>query len=91
MNILILVCALSVAAPDCQKDTALHIFHAPPSGVGLAGCARQGLLFAAESHLATRGSYAKVVCRSGVRTGTMAKVREVIEQDKGSHERLLAD
>jgi hypothetical protein len=65
MDILILVCALSLSAPQCQKDTAQHVFFAPPGGEDMSGCARQGLMFAAQSRLVTQGNYAKVVCRMG--------------------------
>jgi hypothetical protein len=72
MKILILVCALNVAAPDCQKDTAIDVFYAPPAGEDMSGCARQGLMFAAESRLVRPGSYAKIVCQNGVRGKTVA-------------------
>jgi hypothetical protein len=65
MDILILVCALSLSAPACQKDTAQHVFFAPPGGEDISGCARQGLMFAAQSRLVTPGNYAKIVCRMG--------------------------
>jgi hypothetical protein len=65
MDILILVCALSLSAPDCQKDTAQHVFFAPPGGEEISGCTRQGLMFAAQSRLVTHGNYAKIVCRMG--------------------------
>lgn len=76
MNILILVCAIAVAAPDCQKDTAIDIFYAPPSsdeGISLSGCARQGMLYAAESQLVKPGNYAKVICQNGKPARTVAK------------------
>ena len=67
MNILILVCALSVSAPDCQKATARDVFYAPPSDGGMVNCAREGLLYAAQSNLVTPGSYAKIFCEAGHR------------------------
>jgi hypothetical protein len=66
MNILILVCALATSAPDCQKNTAIDMFYAPPEASDMSGCARQGLMFAAESRLVKPGNYAKVVCQYSV-------------------------
>jgi hypothetical protein len=74
MDILILVCALSVAAPDCQKATAQHIFHAPPSDGGMVDCMREGLLYAAQSRLVTPGTYPKIFCRHVERLGHEAEV-----------------
>jgi hypothetical protein len=62
MEILILVCALGVAAPDCQHDTAIHVFYAPVPEPHHAGCLREGLLHAAGSDLVAPGTYPKVVC-----------------------------
>jgi hypothetical protein len=73
MKILILVCALTVAAPDCQKNTAIDIFYAPPAGDSISGCTRQGLLYAAESRLVGPGNYAKVVCQNGRPVRSIAK------------------
>jgi hypothetical protein len=76
MNILILVCAITVAAPDCQKDTAIDIFYAPPpadESLSFSGCARQGMLYAAESRLVRQGNYAKVVCQAGAGARKLAK------------------
>jgi hypothetical protein len=75
MEILILVCALATAAPDCQKDSAIHVFYAPPSPDSSAGCLRQGLLFAAQSRLVKPGTYAKVGCRYGRPVTTVAKIQ----------------
>jgi hypothetical protein len=67
MEILILVCALGVAAPDCQRETSIHSFHAPEVRAGMSGCLREGLLFAAQSELVQPGTYPKVVCISAGR------------------------
>jgi hypothetical protein len=67
MEIFILVCALSVAAPDCQKATSQHVFYAPPIDGSMVGCMREGMLYAAESNLVTPGHYPKVFCRFGDR------------------------
>jgi hypothetical protein len=68
MNILILVCATAMSAPDCQKTTAIDTFYAPPAeSESLAGCFRQGMMFAAQSNLVHEGNYAKIVCSYGQR------------------------
>lgn len=64
MSILILVCAISLSQADCRKDTAQHVFHAPPADGGMVNCMREGMLYAANSHLVTPGTYAKVACRA---------------------------
>jgi hypothetical protein len=61
--VLVLVCAASIAAPNCQRATAHHAFYAPPSTSGMVGCMRDGMLYAAQSGLVDSASYAKVVCR----------------------------
>jgi hypothetical protein len=63
LDVLILVCALSMSAPDCQRASAQHVFYAPPSDSSSANCLREGLMHAAQSHLVTADSYAKVVCQ----------------------------
>lgn len=62
MEALVLVCALAVSAPECRPETALRSFYAPGSATDIAGCLREGMLFAAESELVVAGSYPKIVC-----------------------------
>jgi hypothetical protein len=62
MTVLVLVCALTVAAPDCDKSTAIHIFYAPDAQYSLVGCLREGTMYAAQSGLITPGTYSKVYC-----------------------------
>ncbi|WP_159585813.1 hypothetical protein [Chelativorans xinjiangense] len=62
MDVLVLVCALAVAAPDCQRSTAIHGFYAPDPKPDLAGCLREGLLYAARSGLVMADTYPKVFC-----------------------------
>jgi hypothetical protein len=62
MEVLVLVCAAAVAAPDCQLDTAIHKFYVPGPQAGLAGCLREGMMYAAQSGLVGEDSYPKVVC-----------------------------
>ncbi|RWM70646.1 MAG: hypothetical protein EOR81_32435 [Mesorhizobium sp.] len=62
MDVLILVCALTVAAPDCQRNTVIGSFYAPDPKADLAGCLREGLLYAGQSGLVTPDTYPKVFC-----------------------------
>ena len=62
MEALILVCALAVSAPDCQKETSIATFYAPDPQVSLTGCMRHGMLFASQSRIVTPGTYSKIVC-----------------------------
>ena len=62
MNALILICALSVSARDCQKATAVDVFYAPESQENLTGCLTHGMLYATQSGLVESGTYTKVVC-----------------------------
>ena len=62
MNALILICALAVSAPDCQKKTSIHVFYAPEVQSGLAGCMTHGMLYASQSGLVDPGIYPKIVC-----------------------------
>jgi hypothetical protein len=62
MEALILVCALTVSAPDCQKTNAIAVFYGPEPQESLSGCLRHGTLFAASSRLVTEGTYSKIVC-----------------------------
>ena len=61
MEILILVCALGITAPDCQAHSAIHSFHAPEPPADVAGCLRHGLM-SPRSRAGAPGSYPKVVC-----------------------------
>jgi hypothetical protein len=60
--IMILVCALSTPAKDCQKDTATQIIHAPDEQDSLTSCMLYAIRYAAESNLVTKGYYPKVFC-----------------------------
>ena len=62
MNALILVCMLSVSAPDCQKNTSVHTFYAPEQQDNMAGCLTHGMLYASQSDLVEPGTYSKIVC-----------------------------
>jgi len=62
-KILILVCANSVSAPDCQTDTALDIIQGPLVSSVMA-CGLQGQAYFAQTSLAQRldGTYLKIRC-----------------------------
>jgi hypothetical protein len=62
MEILVLVCLMSVSQPDCQKATAVANVYAPEPANSMSGCLTTEMLFAAESNLVTKGTYAKIVC-----------------------------
>jgi hypothetical protein len=62
MEILVLVCALTVSAPNCQAETSLHRFFVSDPQSNHAGCPREGLMYAAQSGLVAKGTYPKVVC-----------------------------
>jgi hypothetical protein len=62
MDVLILVCALTVSAPDCQVEASDRSFYAPAPASDLAGCLRQGMMYAAASGMVPAGTYPKIVC-----------------------------
>jgi hypothetical protein len=79
MEILLLVCAATIAPADCQVATATHVMRptlAAAAGAP-AGCLRDGLLYAAESGLVTAGHYAKVFCRAGAAVPGRAAIQPV--------------
>jgi hypothetical protein len=63
VNALILICALSVSAPDCQKASSIHVFYAPEPQESLMGCLTTGMLYASQSGLVEQGTYSKIVCK----------------------------
>jgi len=62
MEVLILVCALNVAAPDCQRETAISKFYAPEPQSSYSACMMHGMLFAAQSRMVKEGTYPKIFC-----------------------------
>jgi hypothetical protein len=62
-EVLILVCASSVSAPDCQTNTALDVVHGPVVSSPIT-CGVQGQAYVAETSLASRldGAYLKIRC-----------------------------
>ena len=68
--------------PKCGEATSVAWVVAPEHPSSIAGCMRHGMLYAAESHLVSEGSYAKVFCSSGTTAGKSTAMRgaEVIRQ-----------
>ncbi len=63
MEVLVLVCLMSVAQPDCREGTAVANVYAPEPAASISGCFQEGMLYAASSNLVTKGTYAKIVCQ----------------------------
>ncbi len=80
MEVLILVCALSVSAPDCQKHTSIASFYAPDPQESLSGCMRHGMLFASQTRLVTEGTYSKVVCVPPSRKAQKQRAADILIQ-----------
>jgi len=59
---LILVCAASIAQPDCQRDTALDVITVKTPSV--FACMMAGQTSVARDRLLGDGRYTKVVCGS---------------------------
>lgn len=62
MYALIFICAASLLASDCDRDTATHAFQAPETQTSAHGCMHHGMAYAAASNLIEEGSFAKIVC-----------------------------
>lgn len=61
-TVVVLVCALAIAGPDCQRATAKDVLIAPEKAASDLACMRLGLMYAAESGAVVPGYYAKVRC-----------------------------
>jgi hypothetical protein len=73
-KILILVCASSVSAPDCQTNTALDIIQGPLVSSVMA-CGIEGQAYVAQTSLAQRldGTYLKIRCDRSRVAGPVVK------------------
>lgn len=71
-TVAIAVCLSATPVPQCQQPTAVSWIIAPEHPASLSGCMRHGMLYAAESNLVSKGSYAKVFCKSGQTAGNTA-------------------
>ncbi|HEX6957573.1 MAG TPA: hypothetical protein VF194_06255 [Ferrovibrio sp.] len=63
--VLILVCAASIAVPDCTPDTAIHVLRGPDAPSPLT-CGRNGQAYVAETALGRGlppGAWLKIVCQ----------------------------
>jgi hypothetical protein len=72
---MVLVCALGVAAPGCQRETSIGSFHAPGPQAGFGGCRRERRLYAAGAGMVPPEAYAEIVC-VGQRPVRLAKDTE---------------
>ena len=68
-TVAIAICLSATPIPECQEPTAVSWVIAPEHPTSIVGCMRHGMLYAAESHLVTEGSYAKVFCTNGMTAG----------------------
>jgi hypothetical protein len=71
-TVAIAVCLLTTPVHQCQQATAVSWIVAPEHPPSMGGCMRHGMLYAAESHLVTQGSYAKVFCSTRTTAGKSA-------------------
>ena len=65
-TVAIAVCLSATPVRDCSEVTSVAWIVAPQHPGSISGCMQHGMFFAAESHLVTQGSYAKVFCSSGM-------------------------
>ena len=68
-TVAIAVCLSATPVPECSEINSVAWIVAPEHPASIAGCMRHGMLYAAESHLITEGSYAKVFCSTGTTAG----------------------
>ena len=68
-TVAIAVCLSATPVQTCSEGTSVAWVVAPDHPASIDGCMRHGMLYAAESHLVTVGSYAKVFCSSGTTVG----------------------
>ena len=71
---IILICASDVAPQDCSETVSIIKLVAPSdeNTGGYVGCERLGMLYAANSHLVTAGTYPKIICTPPERVGRHA-------------------
>ena len=68
-TVAIAVCLSATPIQTCREATSVAWVVAPEHPASIFGCMRHGMLYAAESHLVTEGSYAKVFCSSRATAG----------------------
>ena len=74
-TVAIAVCLSATPMPNCSEATSVAWIVAPERPASMIGCMRHGLLYAAESHLITEGSYGKVFCSSRTLIGKTAELQ----------------
>ncbi len=77
IDVMILVCALSVPAPECQRNSAMAVLFVPETAENASGCMMSGMLYAAQSRTVLPGYYSKIVC--GERRPVATEVGEAAE------------
>ena len=75
-TVAIAVCLSATPIQKCGEINSVAWVVAPDHPTSIAGCMRHGMLYAAESHLVTAGSYAKVFCSSGTTAGKSTAMLE---------------
>jgi hypothetical protein len=68
-TVAIAVCLSATPVQKCSEGTSVAWVVAPEHPESIGACMRHGMLYAAESHLVTGGSYAKVFCSFGMTAG----------------------
>jgi hypothetical protein len=68
-TVAIAVCLSATPMQNCGETTSVAWIVAPEHPESIVGCMRHGMLYAAESHLVSDGSYAKIFCSQGTRVG----------------------
>ncbi len=68
-TVAIAVCLSATPMQNCGEATSVAWIVAPEQPSSIVGCIRHGMLYATESHLVSGGSYAKIFCSPGARSG----------------------
>ncbi len=74
-TVAIAVCLSATPMQNCGETTSVAWIVAPEHPGSIVGCMRHGMLYAAESHLVSNGSYAKIFCSSGIAIGKTAELQ----------------
>ena len=74
-TVAIAVCLTATPMQNCGETTSVAWIVAPEHPQSMVGCLRHGMLYAAESHLVSDGSYAKIFCSPGTPLGKTAQLQ----------------
>jgi len=75
-TVAIAVCLSATPIQTCSEGTSVAWVVAPEHPESIGACLRHGMLYAAESHLVSQGSYAKVFCSSRTVAGKSTALLE---------------